>query len=159
MNTKLSSLQNISKIINIRRVAKVVKGGRRFSFSALIVVGNGINKIGFGFGKAKEIPDAIKKGKNYALKHTFTINVFKNTIPHKIIGTFNAGAVIMYPVPQGTGIISGSTGRAIFEALGIKNICAKSFRSKNCSNIVRAIITGLSNLTTYSEKLKQLKNI
>jgi len=146
----------IEKIISIRRVAKVVKGGRRFSFSALVVVGNGRDQIGFGLGKAKEVPEAIKKGKEKALKRMITIKKKGNSIPHKITGKFGAGLVVMLPGKDGTGIIAGGAMRSVFEALGIKDILAKSIRSKNSGSIVRATINGLTQLTLYSDKKKSL---
>jgi small subunit ribosomal protein S5 len=146
----------IEKIISIRRVAKVVKGGRRFSFSALVVVGNGIDKIGFGLGKAKEVPEAIRKGKEKALKRMITIKKMGNSIPHKVTGKFGAGLVIMLPGKDGTGIIAGGAMRSVFEALGIKDILAKSIRSKNSGSIIRATINGLMQLTLYSDKKKSL---
>jgi len=153
-----NTLSYIEKIINIRRVAKVVKGGRRFSFSALIVVGNGENKIGFGLGKAKEISEAIRKGKDEAVKKMIVVTRVGKTIPHKIYGKFGAGLVLIMPGIDGTGLIAGGTMRAIFESLGINNILAKSIRSTNSGNIVRATINALSKLKTYQQKLKLLKN-
>jgi len=146
-------LQYIEKIISIRRVAKVVKGGRRFSFSALIVVGDGISKVGFGLGKAKEVPEAIRKGKERAIRKLITIKKQGNTIPHKVLGKFGAGLVVIIPGIDGTGLISGSTMRSIFEAAGIQNILAKSMRSTNSCNIVRATINGLSKLMSYDDKV------
>lgn len=146
------SKKYIERIVNIRRVSKVVKGGRRFSFSALIVVGDGINQIGFGIGKAKEVPDAIKKGKDKALKNMIIISKNTHTIPHKIIGKSGSGLVVMLPASKGTGIIAGSAMRYVFECIGIENILSKSIKSKNCSNIVRATVNGLKKLILYSEK-------
>lgn len=162
MNRKIitpKDLLYIEKIVSIRRVAKVVKGGRRFSFSALVVVGDGIKKIGIGLGKAKEVPEAIRKGKERALKKMISITKSGGTIPHKVLGKFGAGLVIMIPGTEGTGIISGSTMRAIFESLGIRDILAKSIKSTNSNNIVRATIEGLIKLTSYSKKIESLKFI
>lgn len=156
-NTVNKELSYIEKIVSIRRVAKVVKGGRRFSFSALVIVGDGINKIGFGLGKAKEVPEAIRKGKEKAFKKMIHIVKNGNTIPHKVVGKFGAGLVIMLPSVEGTGLITGSTMRSIFEAVGIKNISAKSIGSKNSSNIIRATINGLVQLKLYSDKVCSLK--
>lgn len=147
---------HVEKIISIRRVAKVVKGGRRFSFSALVVVGNGINKIGFGLGKAKEVPEAIRKGKEKALKNMITVKKDGNTIPHKVVGKFGSGLVVMLPGKDGTGIIAGGTMRSVFEAIGIKDILAKSIRSKNSGSILRATINGLMQLSSYSERKDSL---
>merc|ERR1712226_707077 len=147
----------IEKIINIRRVAKVVKGGRRFSFSALIVVGNGENKVGFGLGKAKEISEAIRKGKEKALKKMIFVPHRGQTIPHKVIGKFGSGLVIILPGVDGTGLIAGATMRAIFEAVGIHNILAKTIRNTSSGNTVRATINALSKLKTYKEKLQLLQ--
>jgi len=152
-NQAHNSSPYIEKIISIRRVAKVVKGGRRFSFSALVVVGDGINKVGFGLGKAKEVPEAIRKGKERAIKKMICIKKRENTIPHKVTGKFGAGLVVIIPGIDGTGLISGSIMRSIFEAAGIQNILAKSLRSTNSSNIVRATINGLGKLMSYEEKL------
>jgi len=151
------STSYIEKIIDIRRVAKVVKGGRRFSFSALVVVGDGINHVGFGLGKAKEISEAIRKGRETALKKKIFIHKNNRTIPHKITGKFGSGLVIMLPAVEGTGLIAGATMRAIFEAVGIKDILAKSIRSTNNGNIVRATINGLNKLTVYNNKIILLK--
>lgn len=145
----------IDRVIDIRRVAKVVKGGRRFSFSALVIVGDGIHKIGFGFGKAKEISDAVKKGKTYASKNLIFVKKIKKTIPHRITGKFGAGLVILIPAPPGTGIIAGKVMRAIFEAVGIQNILTKSIRTRNPYNIIKATINGLSKLIdNLDEKYK-----
>lgn len=154
---KNKMLSYIEKIISIRRVAKVVKGGRRFSFSALIIVGNGVNKIGFGLGKAKEVPEAIRKGRERALKKMIFINKYKFSIPHKVLGKFGAGLVIMLPAKEGTGLIAGSIMRSVFEAIGIRDILAKSIRSKNSSNVVRATIDGLTKLMLYNNKIISLK--
>jgi len=157
MSVQVLSDAYIERIVSIRRVAKVVKGGRRFSFSALVIVGNGINKIGFGLGKAKEVPEAIRKAKEKAIKRMILISKEDKTIPHKVHGKFGASLVVMIPAKAGTGIIAGSTMRSIFEVLGIHDILAKSIKNNNSGNIVRATINGLTKLMIYSEKINSLK--
>merc|ERR1712110_836434 len=136
----------------------VVKGGRRFSFSALIVVGNGENQVGFGLGKAKEISEAIRKGKEKALKKMIFVPHKGDTIPHKVIGKFGSGLVIILPGISGTGLIAGATMRSIFEAVGINNISAKAIRNTSRGNTVRATINALSKLKTHKQKVQLLHN-
>lgn len=149
----------IERIVDIRRVSKVVKGGRRFSFSALVIVGDGISKVGFGLGKANEVPDAIRKAKEKAQKKFINISKDNGTFPHKIIGTFGAGHVLIMPASIGTGIIAGNVMRSIFEALGVNDVLAKSIGTSNPHNIVRATINGLKQMKTYSEKISILKEL
>ncbi|MBI3793340.1 MAG: 30S ribosomal protein S5 [Nitrospinae bacterium] len=136
----------IEKVIFINRVAKVVKGGRRFSFSALVVVGNKSGTIGIGYGKAKEVPEAIKKAVAAARKHTHNILIMDGTIPHEVTGHSGAGVVFMKPASKGTGVIAGGPVRAIMESAGIHNILTKSLGSSNPFNVVHATVRALQAL-------------
>jgi small subunit ribosomal protein S5 len=136
----------IEKVIFINRVAKVVKGGRRFSFSALVVVGNKAGTIGIGYGKAKEVPEAIKKAVAAARKHTHHVLIIDGTIPHEVTGHSGAGVVFMKPASKGTGVIAGGPVRAIMESAGVHNILTKSLGSSNPFNVVHATVKALQSL-------------
>jgi len=144
----------IEKIVLINRVAKVVKGGRRFSFSALAVVGDGKGRVGFGMGKAKEVPEALRKATERARKEMVAIPMVGTTVPHEVIGHFGAGRVLLKPAPPGTGVIAGNVVRAIMEAAGFHDVLTKCIGTNNPHNVVRATFEGLLELKDSVERAK-----
>ena len=149
-----STLDIKEKVVNLSRVAKVVKGGRTFRFSALVVVGDENGHVGYGTGKAAEIPDAIRKGIEDAKKNMITVPLVGGTIPHDVIGKYGAGTVLIKSAAEGTGIIAGGPARAVLELVGIRDIRTKSLRSNSPRNVVRATIAGLASLKSVEEVAK-----
>ena len=146
----------IEKVVYLNRVSKTVKGGRVMKFSALVVVGDGKGTVGYGLGKAAEVSEAILKGITDAKKNMVKVSLVNGTIPHDVIGIFGAGTVLLKPAPEGTGVIAGGAVRAVMEAVGIHNVCAKCLRSNNPQNVVKATMAGLVSLRT-PEQVAQVR--
>lgn len=151
-NEQVSEFQE--KLVSVNRVTKVVKGGRNFRFAALVVIGDGKGRVGCGIGKATEIPEAIRKAVEAAKKQLVTVSLDNTTIPHEIVGKFGTGKVILLPAPEGTGVIAGGPARAVLELCGIRDIRTKSYGTSNPINMVKATITGLSQLRSAEEVAK-----
>lgn len=154
LNKEIEGLELEERVVNINRVAKVVKGGRNFRFAALLVVGDKNGHVGVGIGKAQEVPEAIRKASQDAKKHIFTVPIVNTTIPHQVTGIFGAGRVLLKPAGEGTGVIAGGPVRAVCELAGIKDVRSKSLGTSNPQNIVNATVEGLKSLKTAEQVAK-----
>ncbi len=155
--TEASEIQFVDKVVSINRVAKVVKGGRRFRFSAIVVVGDGQGKVGAGLGKAQEVPEAIRKALEKAKKEMIQVPILHNTIPYAVVGEFGSGKVLLRPATEGTGVIAGGPVRAVVEVAGIKNVLTKCLGSNNPHNAVKATMEALRQLSS-PEQVAQRRN-
>lgn len=151
MNMEQNELGFVEKIVYLNRVAKVVKGGRRFSFSALVVVGDGKGSVGYGLGKAQEVPEALRKATDQARKSMVRIPLIEGTLPYEVLGRFGAGSVMLKPASKGTGIIAGGAVRAVMEAAGVTDVLAKAIGTSNPHNVLRATVAGLTSLRSAEE--------
>lgn len=141
----------VEKIVALNRVAKVVKGGRRFSFSALVVVGDGNGSVGYGLGKAQEVPEALRKATESARRNMIQVPILDGTLPYQVLGRFGAGSVLLMPASEGTGVIAGGAVRAIMEAAGIRDVLSKAIGTNNPHNVIKATIAGLASLRSAEE--------
>lgn len=149
--TQHNELGEIEKVVALNRVAKVVKGGRRFSFSALVVVGDGKGNVGYGLGKAQEVPEALRKATERARKNRVYIPLLEGTLPYEVLGRYGAGCVMLKPASQGTGIIAGGAVRAIMEAVGVRDVLSKAIGTNNPHNVLRATMQGLMSLRSAQD--------
>lgn len=157
-NREATKSELIERVVHINRVAKVVKGGKRFGFSALVVVGDGSGRVGVGLGKAREVPQAIRKATDRAKREMVHISLNGDTIPHEVFGRYGAGKVVMKPASQGTGVIAGGPVRAVVESAGIHNILTKSIGTSNPHNVIKATLNGLRQLISQEEKVAMRSN-